>query len=138
MKKYLVIPLLFLGAVYFSYRVYELISTEVSGFRYFSLFISGDSTNGLLYYLYDPPYFRVTGSGESKWKACEKIHENIFNYISSTSSWSEAGPYDVIAESQATGYAAYIKTKNTLLYVRGFPDYGGASPSEEEKSVCVR
>lgn len=123
--------------LYVAYRAHELYSTDVSRVRYISPYTLSGSTNGFLYHIYIPPYFRVTDNSEVEWKICNKLHDNILGYMRNNSSWLETGPYSVISEKQENGYSAYIKTGNTLIFIRGFPDFGGRAPSEDEKSVCA-
>lgn len=139
-KRILVIALLLFGIIYFRYGLYALFSVEVAGIRYISLFVSGNIiNNGSSLILYERPYFKILDSNKAVWRVCEKLNENILGNIKSNNSdWSETGPYEVVSESYPNGYDAYIKTKNRLLYISGFPDFGGASPSEEEKNICVK
>ena len=137
-KKILVITLSFFGAIYFCYVLYAFFSAEVAGIRYISLFVSGGSPSWSSYYLFGRPYFKITDNNEAVWRVCEKLDKAILGYIENNSDWSETGPYEVVSESYPSGYVAYIKTKNRLLYIRGGPDFAGDPPSEEEKNICAR
>ena len=138
-KKTLVIASLLFGIIYFRYALYALFSVEVAGIRYFSLFVSGDViNNGWSQILYERPYFKILDNDKAVWRICQKLNKNVLGGIKSSSDWSEIGPYEVVSESYSNGYVAYIKTKNRLLFINGFPDFGGASPSEEEKNICAK
>lgn len=84
------------------------------------------------------PYFKITDNDEAVWRVCEKLNEGLLSYIKNHLNWSDVGPYEVVSESYSSGYVAYIKTKDKLLFIRGGPDFGGDPPSEEEKNICVK
>lgn len=68
---------------------------------------------------------------------CAKLDKNIWYYLNSVTTWRENGPYHVVNRATSNGYLAYIKANDKVIYVRGFPDFGGAGPSEAEKNICA-
>lgn len=137
MKRILVFSIGLIGAIYFVRLATIFIATDVSGTRYFSLFISGKETNGFSYYQYWKPYLRITINSDVKPRICIKLDKKILSYTGGTESVLREGPYSVISESGEKAYSAYIKTGSSLLYVRGFPDFAGQGPDEGEKNICV-
>ena len=130
MKKAIVVLLLFTMIIYF-WRVPKIVVV-----KYYSLFVQGGSTNGGAYYLFEYPYFTFTNEKDDKWRVCNTLHKSILDYIQHFTKWPETGPYYVVSSSTKSTYSAYIKANDKVVYVEGFPDFGGAGPTDEEKNIC--
>ncbi len=137
MKKSLIILSLFAVIIYFWRVPAALLLPKINGVKYYSLFVSGGSYNGGGYYLYEYPYLTFTNEKDDNWRVCNTLDEGILSYIKSFTPWPETGPYYVVSKSTKNTYFAYIKANNKVVYVEGFPDFGGAGPTEEEKKICA-
>lgn len=137
MKKVLVILSLLIAVVYFRHVPLALLLPKIDGVKYYSLFVSEGSTNGGRYYLYEYPYLTFTNEKDDKWRVCSTLHKSVLGYIQHFTEWPEIGPYYVVSKSTSNTYFAYIKVDNKIIYVEGFPDFGGAGPTEEEKNICA-
>ena len=137
MKKTVVVLLLVLGLIYFRHVPLALLSQRINGVKYYSLFVSGGETNGYAYYLYEYPYLTYSNSEEARWRVCSRLHKYVLSYIQSVTTWPETGPYYVANASTQNGFTAYIKANDKVIFVKSFPDYGGAGPTEEEKKICA-
>ena len=132
------------GAVYAfnTAPVSALYGTSVKGQMYYSLnvkWLSPWYSNGYEVYVYKEPIYHLQGD-TTEWKKCDRLsshlesqfievgnHEVFFN-----------GPFEYLVEKHPWGYKAYIKSKDYLVYVRGYPDFGGVPPSNEKKAICAK
>lgn len=128
-----------MGAYFCRYAIYALMSdTAVNGEKYYSLFVSGDSTNGYIHFIFKRPYYRFTNKEILEWKICHKLNKNLDSYLrNNMQDWGvTSGSVSIISESYPSGYKVYIRTNDKLIFVRGFPDFGGDPPNEKEKKIC--
>jgi len=137
-KKALLVLSLLIAVIYFRHVPLALLLPKIDGVKYYSLFVSGGTYNGSGYYLYEYPYFTFTNEEDDKWRVCSTLHKRVLGYIQHFTEWPDTGPYYVVSRSTKNTYSAYIKVNNEIIYVVGFPDFGGAGPTEEEKAICVQ
>jgi hypothetical protein len=138
MKNKILIALFVILSGYALYLTYQVVSTDVSGARYGSFFIYGGSTNGWSYRVYSQPYLLVSNGREADWIICSVLDDTLADYLRSVAGWSGKAPFKVISEAGTKWYKAFIESNGRLIYVRGFPDYSGSIPSEDEKRICRR
>ena len=136
MKKTLIILGLLITIVYFRHVPFALLSPSIDGVKCYSLFVSGGSSNGYAYFLYESPLLTIVTGNETVWRKCTKLNKNIDNIINNITDWPKNGPYYVANKATSNGYFAYIRIDKKVLYIRGFPDFGGAAPSDAEKNIC--
>jgi hypothetical protein len=122
--------------IFFRHLPFALLNPSVDGVKCYSLFVTGGSSNGYEYFLYRIPFLTLTTGDEKEWRLCTKLNKNIDGIIKSISNWTPNGPYYIVNKTYENGYSAYIKTDIGILFIRGFPDFGGVAPSEAEKKIC--
>lgn len=108
--------------------------TAVGGNRYWSLATRGGSTNGFSYIALKKPL--LIKRNDPRWVECAAIHPRIKDYLQNEAGIDIKGPTELLVETSVTGYKAYIRSLDKVIFVRGFPDFAGAGPSLEEKRVC--
>jgi len=123
--------------IIFKYTIYSFfIDTSVQNHKYYSLFVSDiNLTNGYESVVFEQPYFKFSKkNNQVNWEDCNKINKILGSYLKN---WHQVKkPYKFVSEVYPSGYKAYIKTLDTIIFVRGFPDFGGVPPTEEEKKIC--
>ena len=140
MKKHLAVATFLVGIVIFGYSLrwslYSLTTdVQVEGLRYWSIRPEGKFTNGFSYLIFQDPF--LFGRELKPWQACTGLHPRIAQYLAS-SSWSEiTSPIEILREEKTDGYKAYLRSGEIIAYVRGFPDYGGDPPAEDEAFICA-
>lgn len=126
-------------AFYFRYPISSVfIDTNIGGYKYIGLVVHGGQTNGFSYLLFDYPYFELAEENAKPWKECKRLNESLQSYLRNfVEGWkpSTVG-YLFVSESSSQGYRAYIRFNDRVIFVRGFPDFGGSPPNEQEKKIC--
>nr|NJM04540.1 hypothetical protein [Desulfobacula sp.] len=136
MKKIIVIVSIIIIAIFFRNVPFALLSPSINGVKCYSFCVTGGSSNGFEYFLYKSPFLTLITGDEKKWRLCTKLNKNINDILESISSWTPKAPYYIVNQIYDNGYSAYIKTDRGILFIRGFPDFGGVAPSEAEKTIC--
>lgn len=138
-KSYVVIAALSAIAVVWVFRHslgIALTDTAVNGQKFYSFRVAGGVINGYAYYSLERAFPDVDEKAVG-WRQCKMLHKRIEGVLRRLEAFSPEGPYWVMSEAQEHGYKAYLKRRNALFFVRGFPDFGGAGPQEDEKNVCA-
>lgn len=138
MKKALIILSVLIVIVFFRHIPSALLSPSIDGVKCYSLFVKRGSSNGYAYFFYKFHLLTIVTGSEDAWRKCTKLDKNIKNITNSISGWPNHGPYYVVSGKTSNGYYAYIRADEKILFLRGFPDFGGAAPNEAEKNICDR
>jgi len=139
MTRILIPIILLLTLVYISrFSILSLVlDTEVKGWKYIGLDVDRGSTNGLEYYVFNGYYTELKSGDKSDWKPCSKLDKFLESYIRSFIKIEDSQEaYSYISESNPYGYSVYIRINGRVVFVRGFADFGGAFPSDDEKAIC--
>lgn len=107
--------------------------TLVDGVRIYSPFVSGGGGNGYAFYILHNPYL---ATASPPWKPCASLYPSIRGYLKEASDMGATSSIEYFSQSSGSGYSAYLKLPSVIIFVRGFPDFGGQPPSDAEKKVC--
>lgn len=127
-----------IAAFYFRYSVLSVfLDTEVAGRKYIGLFVDGGQTNGFSYLVFNYPYLQLEEDGAASWNGCGRLSHSLEGYLRNfVKGWKTNANYMFVSESNPHGYKAYIRVDERVVFVRGFPDFGGSPPDEQEKKIC--
>jgi hypothetical protein len=135
-KKIAIIVICVIVIIFFRHVPFALLSPSINGVKCYSLYVTGGSSNGFEYFLYRIPFLTLISGDDKEWRLCTKLNKNINDSIRNIPNWSPKAPYYIANKIYENGYYAYIKTDKGILFIRGFPDFGGVAPSEAEKKIC--
>jgi hypothetical protein len=113
--------------------------TKVQGQDFYDIFaIKSINTNGYWAFVIDLSSVKKGKLDNVKWASCKKLNRNVESFLSNyIFDWNkENSPLYYINEKETYSYKAYIKTPSRIIFLRGFSDFGGATPTEEEKNIC--
>ncbi len=133
---YVVVTLLVI--FYFRHSLLSIFSdTEVGGRKYIGLLVDGSKTNGFEYLEFNNLYFQIEKDNAKNWEKCSRLNKSLEGYFRELIKVQNTSThYKYVSDVEPSGYKAYISFNNRIIFVRGFPDFGGAPPSEEEKKIC--
>lgn len=138
-KKINLSPFSFLILFFFRMPIYALYSANVYGYKYFSSNVDGQiGFNAFEVLIFKQPYFNITGNKKLNWNYCNEFDEHIKKDLIRYNQYvKEALPYRFIVEKTENSYKAFIDNGIAIIYISGFPDWGGGAPSLAEINVCT-
>lgn len=102
--------------------------------KYIGLFVDGHWSNGYSHLVFNEPYFRF---GNKELSRCRHLDDRITGYLAiHIEGWKGRSNFAYISETKNSGYRAYIQSEEIVVYLAGFPDFGGTPPDDAEKRVC--
>lgn len=121
--------------IFFRWTVFAIVAdTDVSDSKYVGLFVNGHWSNGYSHLVISEPYFRF---GNIELSSCSHLDERINGYLANhIEGWKGRTNFKYIFEIKNSGYRAYITSEEIVVYLAGFPDFGGATPDEAERRIC--
>lgn len=129
--------MLLVATVLFLSNYFE--NTKVQDQDFYDIFsIESIGSNGYWGFVIDLNHVNKEKLNNVKWVHCKKLNSNIEGFLGNyISNWDqEKSSLHYISEKDVHGYRVYIKTLSRVIFLKGFSDFGGGTPSEEEKNIC--
>jgi hypothetical protein len=114
-------------------------NTKVQDQDFYDIFsIESISANGYWAFITDLNHVNEKKLNNVNWVSCKKLNSNIDGFLRNhISNWDQEKSFlHFISEKDIYGYKVYIKTPSRIIFLKGFSDFGGSTPSEEEKNIC--
>lgn len=123
---------------YFRYTLWAaFMNTEVGGRNFIGFAVEGNQTNGFAYIRYGRWHMQLEREGAVEWKQCRRLNRSLDGYLRNyVGDRIMHGSYMFISERDEHGYKAYIRSNDDVIFVWGFPDFGGTPPGEDEMRIC--
>ena len=111
-----------------------ILDPPVQGLKFYSFFVRSDWTNGFAYAVLKRP-FAFARSGRWPWKPCQGLRKE-FQTLMGLGPNDLKPPLMILTESHSEGYTAFVRSSDSVIFLWGYPDFGGKAPTLEETHIC--